>query len=98
MVEEEVDISEVLFCKNCKKFDAETRTCDYQKGEVNPEGHCGIFDFDKERYDKRQKALNARIPEIKLPGIGKLISTFAVEISETLKDSREIFYRPRENR
>jgi hypothetical protein len=32
-------------------------------------------------------------PEIKLPGIGKLISEFAAEVANELKDTNELFYR-----
>lgn len=32
-------------------------------------------------------------PQVKLPGVGKLISTFAKEISEEIKNKNELFYR-----
>lgn len=65
--------------EGCKK---ETSTKYFKDGAGTCE-HCGrIIQYECEFN-----------PQINLPGIGRLISTFAKEISEEIKNKNELFYR-----
>jgi len=54
------------------------------------------YNADKEKWGKKET--ESDLPEIPLPVTGKLISTFASESIEHIKDRHELFYRYREFR
>lgn len=58
-------------------------------------GLADQFSTEKENWTRKQEKKDSR-PEIVLPGTGKLISDFASQVVQYIKDKHELFYRYRE--